>query len=301
MSNQAGKFASAIFVGIFAGVGLTTMSNGPARAATDCLPGPRGQTPPGGHWYYRVDQITKRHCWHLREEREGLSRAAPQNLAPPQARISPRKEADTRLSFAADAYAELPISLTRIGTPNRAETPVTVKAADSANIENSPRADVEEANMPRSVFASRWPQQFATTATVNPVLTTNKVEPAESIEPALLTSLAQFVDAARQLAHTASYSPQLQLAPLLGALAIACILARGIFKFGGSRRARVGNVRARRNTIWEPTDHDGIRLSAYTGANAYARRSNFARDFDRARRNDRIAEFFSQLSRRAPS
>jgi hypothetical protein len=301
MSKQTGKFASAIFVGIFASVSLTTMSNSAARAATDCLPGPRGQTPPGGHWYYRVDQVTKRHCWHLREEREGLSRAAPQNLAPPQARISSRQETDTRLSFAADAHAELPIPLIRIGTPNRAETPVTAKPADSASIENSPRAGVEEANMQRSEFASRWPQQFATTATVNPVLTTNKVEPSESIEPASLPSLAQFVDTARQLAITASYSPQLQLAPLLGALAIACILARGIFKFGGSRRARVGNVRARRNTIWEPTDDDGLRLSAYTGAKAYARRSHFARDYDRAMRNDRIAEFFTQLSRRAPT
>src|SRR5882724_1025915 len=170
MSKQTGKFASAIFVGIFAGVSLATTSNSAARAATDCLPGPRGQTPPGGHWYYRVDQATKRHCWHLREEREGLSRAAPQNLAPPEAHISQRKETDTRLSFAADAHVELPIPLIRIGTPNRAETPVTVKPADSASIENSLRAGIEEANMQRSVFASRWPQQFATTATVSPIL-----------------------------------------------------------------------------------------------------------------------------------
>ena len=41
-----------------------------ARAADDCLSGPKGATPEGSHWYYRVDHATKRHCWYLRAEGE---------------------------------------------------------------------------------------------------------------------------------------------------------------------------------------------------------------------------------------
>jgi hypothetical protein len=56
----------------------------------------------------------------------------------------------------------------------------------------------------------------------------------------------------------------------------------------------------RRDTIWEPTDDDRIVLSAPPGADILPRRTGFARDRTRDR-DDRIAEFFSQLSRRAPT
>jgi hypothetical protein len=33
--------------------------------AEDCAAGPKGASPPGQHWYYRVDRATHRHCWYL--------------------------------------------------------------------------------------------------------------------------------------------------------------------------------------------------------------------------------------------
>jgi hypothetical protein len=37
---------------------------GQARAA-DCLAAPNVASPPGQHWYYRIDRATRRHCWYL--------------------------------------------------------------------------------------------------------------------------------------------------------------------------------------------------------------------------------------------
>ncbi|HEY5125851.1 MAG TPA: hypothetical protein VIJ35_00885, partial [Bradyrhizobium sp.] len=62
MSNRTAKFLSAILASLLAGAALATMSHSPAHAADDCLSAPKDQTPGGGHWYYRIDRATKRHC-----------------------------------------------------------------------------------------------------------------------------------------------------------------------------------------------------------------------------------------------
>lgn len=33
--------------------------------AEDCLAAPNAASPPGQHWYYRIDRATRRHCWYL--------------------------------------------------------------------------------------------------------------------------------------------------------------------------------------------------------------------------------------------
>ena len=83
---------------------------------------------------------------------------------------------------------------------------------------------------------------------------------------------------------------------IAGALALAGITASLVLKFGGSRR----RTRARRHKIWQPTDDDNIALSARRDADVLPRRAALPRDLDRTDdANDRIAEFFSQLSKRA--
>jgi hypothetical protein len=39
----------------------------PAARAADCLAGPNAQSPPGRHWYYRIDRASHRKCWYLGE------------------------------------------------------------------------------------------------------------------------------------------------------------------------------------------------------------------------------------------
>jgi len=54
-------------------MGLVAVFSGSsaARGGDECLSGPKGPTPAGGHWYYRVDRATHRNCWYLKDESVG--------------------------------------------------------------------------------------------------------------------------------------------------------------------------------------------------------------------------------------
>src|ERR1700694_5369195 len=112
MSNRTAKFVSAICAGFLAGAPFATVSHGAVPAADECLSGPKGQTPSGGHWYYRIDHATKRHCWYVGDEKAKLSRVAPKNSASSADPVSPLKETATQRSIA-DAHAGLPLPATR--------------------------------------------------------------------------------------------------------------------------------------------------------------------------------------------
>jgi hypothetical protein len=137
MPSRAAKFVSAIFASVLTVTPLSTISHNAARAADECLSGPKDHTPQGSHWYYRIDRVTKRQCWYLREEGENLSHGAP--AAPPEATkpVAPRAEAPTQRSIA-DAHAELPAQ-TRIEQPNRADG---LTSADISIRENSGAAEI---------------------------------------------------------------------------------------------------------------------------------------------------------------
>jgi len=78
MSNRSVKFAPALFAGVVAGANLAATTDlraqvlttaaeaatqAPQAAADSCLTAPKGATPAGSHWYYRIDRVTKRQCW----------------------------------------------------------------------------------------------------------------------------------------------------------------------------------------------------------------------------------------------
>ena len=139
MPNRTAKFVSAIFASILAGAPLTTISHSATVAADDCLSGPKGQTPAGGHWYYRIERATKRHCWYLGEEGDKLSQAAPQNTSPSAKPPSP--EADTAMQQSvANAHAELPAQADRNEAPNSA------LPANAAGSNDTLRANAPDAN-----------------------------------------------------------------------------------------------------------------------------------------------------------
>ena len=163
MPNRTAKFVSAIFAGLLAGAAFATISHGTADAADDCLSGPKGETPEGSHWYYRIDRVTKRHCWYLREEGEKLSLAAPLKISPP--RPSPKADATMQRSVA-DARAELPAQ-TPFGQHNRSDE-LAPAAVDAAARENSAAARIPDIATPGSVVASRWPDASAATVPAEP-------------------------------------------------------------------------------------------------------------------------------------
>ena len=85
------------------------------------------------------------------------------------------------------------------------------------------------------------------------------------------------------------------LAVMTGALALAGITASLVLKFGGARRTA---RRVRRDRIWESTDFDTIRPSARPDADIVPRRP-VPRDLDQVgAADDRVADFYAQLSKR---
>jgi hypothetical protein len=292
MPSRSARFASALFASILAGTPITTISLSTARAADECLSGPKEQTPAGDHWYYRIDHASKRHCWYLREEGEKLSQSAAPNSSPSAKPVAPMP-ATAMQPWIADAHAELPAQ-TRIDPPDRGVARTEAMPSDFAIRENSTAAP--DAETQRSIVASRWPNQPDVEPSTNPapgkgnqiaeVSSTTRPQPSNVAAGALAAAAVE----------TPTYSVPMQLAALIGALALTGILGSVIFKFARPARAK---VRRRRDTIWEPTDDDGIRLSADPEADALPRRPSY---FDQVRdRDDRIAEFFAQLSKRTPT
>ncbi len=291
MPNRSARFVSAIFASILAGAPLTTTSHSETVAADDCLAGPKGPTPAGSHWYYRIEHPTNRHCWYLREEGDKLSQTAPQDTSPSARPPPPEAEAAMQQSVA-NAHAELPAQSYRNVTSNPA------LPANVAGLNDALRANASDANGPLSVVASRWPEPSGVSPASVPRPATGNMAantPANVIA-APPPVVAPVTLAVADTSQSPPGSIPMLLAAVVGALALAGISAR-LF-FGRARRAR---VRARRGPIRDSTDDDRIALSDQRAAHVLRHRSRFSRGFGEAGDpNDRIAEFFSRMSKRAP-
>lgn len=309
MPGRAAKFVSAIFASALAGAALAAVTHDAARAADDCLTAPKGETPEGSHWYYRIERGSKRHCWYLRGEGEKLSQTAAPNSS---AAATPDAAAPMQRSVA-DAHAEWPAQ-TGIEPPARKAALLPAMPANPALSQD----DAARADVPQSVVASRWPDSSAASSAASP--------------PPAADQVAANMQAANMPSGTRSDSPQSDSAPpdaaaappqaaaavplatagssqglpaslpvllgvMTGALALAGITASLVLKFGGARRT--ARLRVRRNRLWEATENDDIRLSAPPDDDVVPRRP-FPRDLDEAAQpNDRVAEFYAQISKQA--
>jgi hypothetical protein len=304
MPNRTAKFVSAIFAGVLAGTLLTTISHGETVAADNCLSGPKGEAPPGSHWYYRIEHGTKRHCWHLREEGESLSPAAPQTQAAPQNILPtarpPAPQANPATQRSVDnARAELP------ARTNRNEAPNTAWPAIAQGVNETSRANATDTSAGSAVVASRWPEPSGVGPASSPRPTPSNLADNEPANPIVRSAPPVAV-----VTHaTADSSSQNQPGPIprwfvavVGPVAFGSIAAGLFFKFGRSRHQRQSAVRARRRPVWEQTDDDRIVLSDYPDADVIPRRPQFARGIDQASRpDDRMAEFLARMPRRAPT
>jgi hypothetical protein len=275
MFKRNAKFSTAVFASFLAAAALVAMSCSTTRAAEECLAGPKAQTPQGGHWYYYIDHPNKRHCWYLGEERGKLSRTASPNLskaATPESQPDLQKAEAAMQPSVADARAELPAQST-LEQPNQSNAPAPAMPANTAIWENGAPA----AQTQRSIVASRWPDGSEPISQVVPAPDKSDPATAENSTPRTQPpspTVAQ-VAAANPLSEASTYSMPMQLAALMGALAIAGIIGSVVVRFSGSRRA--------------------------VQVEAGARRPDFSRAvYDADDRDERITEFFSQLSRRPP-
>lgn len=333
MPDRAAKLVSAIFVSALAGAALAAVTHNAARAADDCLAVPKDETPEGSHWYYRIERGTKRHCWYLRAEGEKLSQTAqptPSATAMPAASIAP----PPMQRSVADAHAELPAQ-TSVQPPIRKDSPFPPVPTDPALSQGTAAGSQDAAaapDAPLSVVASRWPDSLAGSSAISPQPAAEQLAanvqagPQSDSSQSAASQSAASQSVASQSDSAQADSPQsdsaaappsataavplatadssqglpaslpLLLAVMTGALALAGITASLVLKFGGARRT----VRVRRNRIWEATDNDNIRPSARPDADVVPRRP-LPRDLDQAAENDRVADFYAQISKRARS
>lgn len=291
---RTAKFVLAVFASTLAGVFLTTLSHHTARAADECLSGPGDDAPQGSHWYYRVDRATKRHCWYLRQAGEHRSPivlpGAPQSEKPVASKAETAKQ-----NSIADARAELP-ARTRV-EPRRSDE---LTPADAAIGETGGGAREPGAQASRSAFASRWPNWPDPSSSADPPPINR--DPVASASPTLMTEPPSALASSRferadAPPEIADYSAPVRLAALGGALMLAAVLGGVVFKLANPKR-RPRKNRARRSSIWEPTDDDAIVLSDYQDTHALSYHGSFAR-VRADDRTQRVTQFFARLSKRA--
>lgn len=271
MSKRAVQFVSAIFAGLLLGAPFVTASHGAPTEAEKCLSGPKGAAPAGGHWYYRTDRATKRRCWFIGDAKEKLSRAAPKTSPTAANSASPPDGADTQSSIA-NARAELPLPQARVEPDTGAFTGqrTAATAADAINPENDQRANAGDAGAQTSVVASRWPELagIKTPASPGPSADNFAAGAPENSEPTAAKATPPPAVAALRLAaadasstERPSGSVQMLLITILGALALAGLLASAIFRLSGPRWTGRRASRVERRVNWDSVRSDPPSLS----------------------------------------
>ena len=278
MSNRSVKFAPALLAGVVAVANAAAMTDLRAQviaaaeaampatqaAADSCLSAPQGTTPSGSHWYYRIDRVTKRQCWYLREESDTgddkFARAAPPASAPASAAeepAAPQQRTITRKSIA-DARAEW------ISQPTRAEPiptarvePRPVAAVAAPAVQNSPRAAMPNVLAPAPLSSMRWNDAPVMRASTTPtdLQLAAATPPAGQLPQAAevqLTAVDQAAPAAAELAP-APAKPKASLQKLLlviaAALALAGLTVSAIVRIGRMRARRA--MRRKRRAMWD--------------------------------------------------
>jgi len=235
------------------------------------------------------------------------------------AKAAAAKPAPAAQRSVADAHAELPWQ-SRIEQPSR-DRSVPAITADAAVGEINPdvKPPVAEGQQPNIV--SRWLGQSDTDPLNNPIFLTsptplagplpngaapispiaNKEDPDTNVSAAPPTQPLQ-PPAAGQFAaadlSSPTHSVQMLLAAILGALALAGVMGRAIFKFVGPRSPAKLKGRKRRGAIWKSADDGRTTSNAYSAADALSPRPDFPRDLDQVDDpGDSIAELLRDLSR----
>jgi len=329
MSSRTAKFVAAIFAGLLACAPLVTASHAAPVEAEKCLSGPKGAPPAGGHWYYRVDRATKRACWYLGDAKEKLARAAPETSPPAANSASPPDSANTQSSIA-NARAELPLPQARVEPDTSVFNGQRAPAITGAiNPENDQRASAGDTGARGSVVASRWPELAGISTPASPGPSTDNSAPAnsraaptlseaaptpseaaptpsEAAPPAAVAALPLAAADASSTEKPAG-SVQMLLIAILGALALAGLLASAIFRLSGRRTGR-RNVRVDRRVNWDSVRTDRPSLSNEARANRSIRehgllpKGSLPRELRAADDPDeRIAQMLSRLPRSSAS
>jgi hypothetical protein len=92
MSNTSLRLTTAAVLSCLASIALaapdSATTGGDTNKADECLAAPKATTPPGGHWYYRLERGTKRKCWYLGDAGAKLKSAAKPAATAPETKAT---------------------------------------------------------------------------------------------------------------------------------------------------------------------------------------------------------------------
>jgi hypothetical protein len=190
-------FVPVILVIALAAVSLTARSTLAQRAADECITKPGSAAPEGKHWYFRVNRSDRRHCWYVGPD--GMhARASVRPTEPP----TPRG-------------LSLPV-------PVPAESPAKAKPAE---------IDLANAETPEGLArrASDFQGSHGSVARA-PSSTNNFAADSEDDMPLIWPILSSADRAAAGAPPRSAAISERMLALLAGALALAAMIARALFK-----------------------------------------------------------------------
>jgi len=237
MPDRTAIVVSAVFASFFACVALTAVA-GPAYAGDACITKP----PQGSHWYYHVDPVTRRKCWHQRAEGLTVHQVGSSKPSPPEKPILQQSAGVGFQQPAADSHTEQPIVEAQPTSAGLTGQSAPETSTDATGAENSLQ----------SIPSSRWPDQqssansndrerglarsAATDAEIDsqntPVFTGDQVAAVERL-PKISTD---------------------RMLLLVGALALAVATSRLIFKYAAARRPCRGDILDQRGE-WTELSH----------------------------------------------
>ena len=291
MSNRSVKFVPALFACVVAVANLATMTDLRAQvmaaaaeaatpatqaAADSCLSAPKGAMPSGSHWYYRIDRVTKRQCWYLREENDSaddkFARAAPPASAPAPASASAPSSASAPASAAEESAPPQPRTIARksiadaraewVSQQPRAEPnspakvePRTVAAAAAAAESNSPRATMPNVLAPAPLSSMRWNDALGANSSATPTnlqtaaASTSADQPVQAEEVQRPAADQVAPAAAEPAAAKPTASLQKLLLVIAAALALAGLTVSAIVRIGRMRARRA--MRRKRRAMWD--------------------------------------------------
>jgi hypothetical protein len=260
MRNRCVNFVPAVFAGILAAANLAATELRAQATADSCLTSPKGTTPEGSHWYYRIDRVTKRQCWYLREEDSKGARAGSLVSPPPSAAAAsapattpnPEQSRTVTRKVIAEARAEWLTQRDRTDSPPAAQR---MAAAVPANdVGEDKRATGTNVLAPTPLSKTRWPDASGSsaasspadvrTAAANPVADQPQ-EPAQVQQPVA----APFAAFAEPSAAKPTASLQMLLVVIAAALALAGITVSLVVRIGRARARAV--VRRNRRKMWD--------------------------------------------------
>ena len=235
-------------------------------AADSCLSAPKGATPAGSHWYYRIDRVTKRQCWYLREESDTaddkFARAAP----PASAAGAVFGRSRTGAAAATNDHTQVDLRRTcRMGlpaTPRRAEFARQSRAANGCGSSRTGRSEcparshAERARAGAAVVDAMERRSRHTRSLANPtdlqVAAANPpaAQPPQAEEVQQPAAADQVAPAAAEAA-TAKPTASLQklLLVMAAALALAGLTVSAIVRIGRMRARRA--MRRKRRAMWD--------------------------------------------------